>query len=153
MDPRRYRKVLNFGCRSLFQGVVGMLRKAYNPKGMPPPGGRYSQIVKATGKSLLFISGQVAYDVEGRVVGKEDFAAQTEQAFRNLKAALAAEGATFDDVVKMTTYVTDMKRRDELDKVRVKYLSKDPPASALIGVTTLPDPELMIAIEAVAVLE
>lgn len=130
-----------------------MLRKIFNPPDLPPTGGRYSQIVRAEGKSMLFISGQVALDAKGQLVGSGDFSAQAEQVFRNLKAALDSEGASFRDVVKITTYVTDMTHRDDLQKVRSKYFSSEPPASTLVGVTALANPEFMLEIEAIAILD
>ncbi len=102
---------------------------------------------------MLFISGQVALDAKGQLVGSGDFSAQAEQVFRNLKVALDSEGASFRDVVKITTYVTDMTHRDDLQKVRSKYFSSEPPASTLVGVTALANPEFMLEIEAIAILD
>ncbi len=127
--------------------------KKYNPKGSPPTGGRYSHIAKAEGKSVLFIAGQVALDRSGKVVGKGDVSAQTEQVLRNLQLALAAEGASLNDVAKINVYVTDVRFREEIQKVRAKYFPRNPPASTLIGVTALAQPDFLLEIEAIALIK
>ncbi len=133
---------------------MSKLKIASNPPTLPPPAGRFSQIVKVRAKTLLFIAGQTASDKDGNIVGKGDLKAQAEQAFLNLKAALAAEGATFDDLVKMNTYVTDIKQyRSVVREVRDKYITKDPPVGTLVEVSSLARPDLLIEIEGVAVLD
>lgn len=87
------------------------------------------------------------------MVGVGDFAAQAEKVFQNLGEALASAGASFDDVVKVTIYLTDMKNRPELLRIRTKYFKRDPPASTLVQVASLVRPEFMLEIEAVAVIE
>jgi reactive intermediate/imine deaminase len=124
-----------------------------NPKELPPPQGKYSQIVRAKANIILFISGQVARDVNGNIVGKGDFGAQAEQIFANLSRALKSQGATFTNVVKITTFVKDMRFRDELRKVVVNYFETTSPASTLVEVTHLADPDYMLEIEAIAVIE
>ena len=84
-------------------GTMGK-KRAYNPSTLPDPSGRYSHIVKVSAQNLLFIAGQVAFDRDGNLVGRGDFRAQTEQVFLNLKAALEAGGASFDDLVKISIY-------------------------------------------------
>jgi enamine deaminase RidA (YjgF/YER057c/UK114 family) len=85
------------------------------------------------------------------MVGKGDFAAQTRQVMENLKAALAAAGATFDNVVKVNTYVTDMSQIQTLRTIRASYFGTNPPASTLVQVVALALPDLMIEIEVIAV--
>jgi len=99
----------------------------------------------------VYIAGQVAFDQSGKVVGEGDFKAQTRQVLENLKAALAAAGATFDNVVKVTTYVTDMGQIQALREMRAEYFGGKPPASTLVQVVRLARPELLIEIEAIAV--
>ena len=91
-----------------------------NPEGAPAPAGAYSQVVRVeTGDTaLLYISGQVAVDLEGQVVGKGDVAAQAEQVFKNLGAILTANGATFADVIKLNYYLLDIAHRPALAEVR-----------------------------------
>lgn len=99
---------------------------------------------------MIYIAGQVAFDQARQVAGAGDMAAQTEQVFRNLQAALAAAGATFADVVKMTTYVTDMGQAPVIRAVRARYFGDTLPASTLVGVTALAHPDLMVEIEVIA---
>jgi enamine deaminase RidA (YjgF/YER057c/UK114 family) len=113
----------------------------------------FSQVTTAEDGKLVFVSGQVAWDSQGKPV-PGDLEAQTRLTYENLKRALAAAGATFDDVVKFTVYVKDLdtEKWKTVSKVRSEYLSKDrPPASTMIGVTGLVYPELLVEIEAFAV--
>ena len=126
-----------------------------NPDAVSKPGA-YTHVVEATGSRLVFISGQVALDKDGNVVGAGDLAKQAEQVFQNLQACLASAGATFADVTKMTTFIVGYQAardRAVLGAVRQKYLtSANPPASTLLGVQALASPDIMIEIEATAVL-
>jgi enamine deaminase RidA (YjgF/YER057c/UK114 family) len=115
----------------------------------------FSQVTTAQGGKLVFVSGQVAWDSGGKPV-PGDLEAQTRLTYENLKLALAAAGASFEDVVKFTVYVKDLdtEKWKTISKVRSEYLSRErPPASTMIGVTGLVYPELLIEIEAYAVVE
>lgn len=123
-----------------------------NPPGLATPTG-YTHVVVAPDDRTVYIAGQVAWDSAGRIVGAGDFRAQVEQVFANLGRALAGVGATFGDVVKTTTFVTDMSQLAAIREIRSKYLHPSrPPASTLVQVASLVRPELLIEIEAVAVL-
>lgn len=114
----------------------------------------YSHTVVASGTRTIYISGQVAMDAEGKLVGEGDIGAQTEQVMRNLGAALAAAGASFADVVKITTYVVDYKpeMRAVIGKARSPFfVGREPPASTLVGISALALPGWLIEIEATAV--
>jgi enamine deaminase RidA (YjgF/YER057c/UK114 family) len=114
----------------------------------------YTHVVAARGARHVYVSGQVAVDADGTPVGAGDLAAQTEQVMQNLGTALAAAGATFDDVVKITTFVVDYtpEMRSTIGEVRGRYLPADnPPASTLVGVSALAAPDWLIEIEAIAV--
>src|SRR5262245_30233000 len=102
-----------------------------NPSALTKPTG-YTHIVKPANRRTTYISGQIAFDKEGKVVGTGDFRAQTIQVFENLKAALAAVGGSFANVVKVTTFVTDIKNAPILREVRTSYFGANPPASTLI---------------------
>lgn len=122
--------------------------------GLSTPRG-YSYVVTATGK-LVFVAGQIALDKDGNVVGPGDLRAQTVQVLENVQACLAAAGATFADVVKLNTYVVNLKPEDlpVIREVRSRYLpAENPPASTMVGVTALAIEGLLIEIEAVAVIE
>lgn len=114
----------------------------------------YTQVVAARGQRLIHISGQVAMDAEGNTVGGDDLEAQTDQVMRNLGVALAAAGAGFEDVVKITTFVVGYRpeHRAAVSRARARHLpAGNPPASTLVGVGALASPEWLVEIEAVAV--
>ena len=124
-----------------------------NPPGLTKPSG-YTHVVLAADGRTAYIAGQVAFDSTGALVGARDFRAQAERVFANLRIALASVGATFSDVVKTTTYITDLTNVAILRETRGKYLDPArPPANSLIPVATLARPELLLEIEAVAVLK
>jgi enamine deaminase RidA (YjgF/YER057c/UK114 family) len=111
-------------------------------------------VVAARGGRTLYVSGQVPVNEKGELVGKGDLAAQAEQVFRNLSIALKGAGATFADVVKITSFVVNYQpeHRALMHQVRSKYCSKDhPPASTLLGVQALAIPDYLIEVEAIAV--
>ena len=125
-----------------------------NPDGVSPPIGTYSHVVKVEiGDAVwLHISGQIAVDENGAIVGPGNMRKQTEQVYENLKAILAAHGATFSDLVKINTYVTTMGDLIGMREVRSHYLPSDLPASTAVQVVALVVPEAMIEVDAVAVL-
>ena len=116
----------------------------------------FSQVVAATGTRTIYTAGQVSINERGELVGASDLAAQTEQVMRNVGLALAAAGADFGDVVKITTYVVNYKpeHRAVVGKARAPFFAGGtPPASTLIGVAALALPEWLVEIEAVAVVD
>jgi reactive intermediate/imine deaminase len=125
--------------------------KRTNPPTLSTPTG-YTHVVEVTGPAkTVYISGQIAFDKDGKILGAGDMKAQAEQVFKNLEAALAAAGAKFSDVVKMNTYVTDMNQAPAVREVRAKYFGGTTPASTLVQVVHLARPELMIEVEVIAV--
>jgi 2-iminobutanoate/2-iminopropanoate deaminase len=116
------------------------------------PLGIYSHAVKVKGNQLLFISGMTARDQKGNLVGKGDMKRQTQQILENIKVILDRVGATFDNIVKITIFITDMSHFKEIHEVRAKYFKKDFPASTLVQVSRLVDEDMLIEIEAIAVL-
>jgi 2-iminobutanoate/2-iminopropanoate deaminase len=128
-----------------------MTRKDIQPESLPDPRPRYTHGVLAEGR-LLFIAGQVAVDNANAIVGKGDPEKQAEQTFENLKAVLAAAGASFDNLVMTTTYLTDITYRDAFNKVRVKYYASAPPTNTLVVVKGLANPDYLIEIAGIAVL-
>jgi len=117
-----------------------------------PQAPRYSHAVVVDGGPLIFVSGQVAYDAQRRLVGKGDMRAQTRQVFENLKAVLEDAGSDLAHVVRLNTYLTDMSQLEAHRAVRNEYLDAgNPPASTLVGVARLVDPDLLLEVEAVAV--
>jgi enamine deaminase RidA (YjgF/YER057c/UK114 family) len=121
-----------------------------NPETLATPRG-YSHVVDVTGGRTIYISGQVALDKGGAVVGAGDLHAQTKQVFENLKAALDAAGATFADVVKLNFYVTDASQVQIIRDVRDTYTKGDAaPASTLVEVRRLVRQEFQIEVDAIA---
>jgi enamine deaminase RidA (YjgF/YER057c/UK114 family) len=126
-----------------------------NPAGLNKPVG-YTHVVVAQPGKLVYISGQVPWNGSGDVVGKGDLRAQVTQCLENLKIALAAAGATTEDLIKVNYYVVNLKPDQVvvIREVRSKYFSAEhPPASTLIGVAALVREEFLIEIEAVAVIK
>ena len=116
------------------------------------PGNGYTHVVSGTGRWIA-ISGQVALDAAGEVVGIGDPEAQAAQVFENLRRCLDAAGATFADVVKLTFFVTDAAHMPAVRKARDAHLDMSrPPASTAVQVAALVRPELLLEIEAYAVL-
>jgi enamine deaminase RidA (YjgF/YER057c/UK114 family) len=112
----------------------------------------YSQGVKVTGaQAVLFLAGQVAYDKDGGPAHRGDFKGQAREAFKAIKALVEAQGGTLANVVKINTYVTDIRYRADLVPVREEFFGKKGPASTLIAVPALAHPDWMIEIEAIAV--
>lgn len=128
-----------------------------NPEALPTPD-VYAQMSISEGSRIAFIAGQVARDASGRAVGGGDLAAQTEQVYRNLHAAISAAGGAFSNIAKLTIYIVDyepskmealgegaVRAAQELELDLVKPIT-------LVGVSALGEPDLLIEIEAVAVL-
>ena len=114
----------------------------------------YCQGVKVSGPgTILYISGQVAQDAKGRLVGRGDFSAQARQVLKNLKAMVEAGGGTLADVVKLTYYLTDVRYRPDLAPIREEFFGPKLPASTLITTPALAHPDYLIETEAVAFVE
>ena len=129
-----------------------MTKTTFHPPGWDQAPG-YSHAVLTSGARLLFISGQVAFDEHGGIVGVGDFETQVTRAFENLRAVLEAAGSSFEKVVRLGYFVVDLDgaKLQTIRGIRRSYLpGGDPPASTLIGVARLVRPELLIEIEAVA---
>jgi enamine deaminase RidA (YjgF/YER057c/UK114 family) len=117
--------------------------------------GTYSHVAVVSGSArTLYVSGQVAMDAAGKVVGAS-FAEQAEQVFKNLRIALAAGGAQWHHIVKMNVYVRDLTgcRVKELRAIRQRHFGAHQPASTLIGTTALVHEDLMLEIEVIAVID
>jgi 2-iminobutanoate/2-iminopropanoate deaminase len=112
----------------------------------------YSQGIKVTqAQTILFLSGQVAYTPEGGVDCRGDFKGQARAAFKAIKALVESQGGSMTSIVKITTYVTDMRYRADLAPIREEFLGKKGPASTLVAISELAHPDWMIEIEAIAV--
>lgn len=126
-----------------------MAKQIINPPQMPAPRG-YSYAVKKSG-TPVFISGQVAIDGQGQLVGENDAEAQVEQVFRNLRTVVEAAGGTLDDIVNLHIYVTDAAYRPAVVAARQRHFKEGQyPASTYLVVSGLAVPQLLVEIEAVA---
>ncbi|MCN9242678.1 RidA family protein [Streptomyces sp. RY43-2] len=116
------------------------------------PAAAYTHVVMGTGR-FVAVSGQLSLDEDGKLVGEGDPAAQARQVFENLRRCLAAAGATFDDVVKLTFFVTDMAYMPAIRAARAAHIPEDRlPAASAVQVASLVRPEFLMEIEAYAVL-
>jgi 2-iminobutanoate/2-iminopropanoate deaminase len=113
----------------------------------------YSHVVVASGKSLVFIAGQVSRDKQGQVVGAGDMVAQIRQVGENLRTALAAAGVGLKDLVKTTTYVTDIDQFFKHPEARAEIFGQALPTSTTVEVRRLSHPDMMVEIEAMAVVD
>ncbi len=109
----------------------------------------YSHVVVVEAKKTIFVSGQLARNARGEVVGKGDMGAQIRQTGENIKAALAAAGATLNDIVKTNTYVTDIEEFFKHTDVRMEYFGALP-TSTTVEVRKLAHPDLMVEVEVIA---
>jgi enamine deaminase RidA (YjgF/YER057c/UK114 family) len=118
----------------------------FNPSEMSAPVGPYSHVARIPlpGADLLVISGQLAADQTADIVG------QTEQVLDQLKLAVEACGGTMRNIIKLTTFTTDLSRRDEVRALRLRYFSEPYPASTLVQVVSLVSPSALVEIEAIA---
>jgi enamine deaminase RidA (YjgF/YER057c/UK114 family) len=134
---------------------AGPEKQFLQPAGMHKPTA-YTHVVTARGGKLVFIAGQVAFNEKGEIVGKGDLRAQATQVFENLNTALAAAGGSWNDVVKINWYIVgyNAEMLPLLREVRSKHVSAtNPPASTLVGVAALANPDFLIEVEAIAVVK
>jgi 2-iminobutanoate/2-iminopropanoate deaminase len=113
----------------------------------------YSQAMKVTGaRVILYIAGQVAYDDKGNPAHPGDFKAQARAVLEAVKAQVEAGGGTMQDIVKVNTYLTDIRHRADYAPIREEFFGSKMPAHTLVAVAALALPEFLIEVEAVAVL-
>jgi reactive intermediate/imine deaminase len=125
-------------------------REIIAPKDLHPAVG-YSHATRKG--NLLFVSGQIALDKDGNIVGEGDFRAQAEQVFKNLATVIESAGGSVNNIMKTTTFLTDLSNRPALAEVREKFYRAEPPASTLVVISSLVRPELMIEVEAIVALD
>jgi reactive intermediate/imine deaminase len=128
-----------------------MARTAIQPVDMADPRPRYTHGWRVG--NTVYVAGQLALDKAGKLVGPNDIGAQTRQIFENIKRVLQGGGATLQDVVKVTVFVTDIRYREGYGEARLQFFSANPPASTLVQVAALAVPGALIEIEAVAVID
>jgi 2-iminobutanoate/2-iminopropanoate deaminase len=134
-----------------------MPKEHINPKGLfPSVQHGFSQVVTARGGKTVYISGQTAWDADKQIIGGMNLGEQTRQALRNIRTAVAEAGGTLTDVVSVRIYVVNYKRQDSEpigEAFREFFPGDRPPASTLIGVSSLAVQDFLIEIESIAVIE
>ncbi len=125
-------------------------RQEIRVPGMPEPISHFTHVVRAD--RLVFVSGCVASDENGKTVGGADAVAQARQVHENLKKCLAAAGATFADVCKVTVFLKDIADREKVNTVRKEYFGPSRPASTLVEISRFVRDDILLEIEATAVL-
>ncbi len=128
-----------------------MAKKALNPEGMPIPRGSYSQVAIAKPGRLVFIAGNTASDPEGKTVGVGDIRAQTQYALTKLIRGVESAGGSREDLVSLTVFTTDARYHRDVNEVRREVLGSDFPTSTMVQVVALARPELLVEINAIAV--
>lgn len=131
------------------------MRDFIDPDRLPTPPG-YTHVVRVSGGTTIFLAGQVAWDEDGKLVGRGDFEAQTRQVFTNLVEALRGAGAELADLVKIGIYVVDHdeEKLGIIRRVRDEHFGDmKPPASTLLGVDRLAIPDLLIEIDGIALVD
>ena len=118
------------------------------PEQLPEPISHFTDAVVADG--WLWMSGIIAVDKDGKLVGGDDVVAQTQRVFENISAVLKAAGADFEDVVKVTVYLCRIEDRAAINAVRRRFFGESRPASTLVEVSALAVAEALIEVEAVA---
>ena len=127
---------------------MSQLRRLRLPEQTPEPISHFTDAVIADG--WLWISGMIAVDKDGKLVGGDDVVAQTQRVFENIKAALDAAGAGFEDVVKVTVYLRRIGDRAAINTVRRRFFGESRPASTLVEVSALALADALVEVEAVA---
>lgn len=123
-------------------------RREIRVPGLAEPFSHYTDVVVSG--DLAFLSGFIAVDEQGALVGGNDVVAQARQVFANLEAALRAAGSSFADVLKVTVYLTDISDRARINPVRQEFFGDARPASTLVEVSALVVPDARVEVEAVA---
>lgn len=129
-----------------------MAKTTMNPEGLPAPRGSYSLVNIAEPGRMVFIAGQTASDPQGNVVGIADVRTQTRYILEKIKRAVEAAGGTINDVVAMSVFTTDVRYHRDINEVRREVLGANFPTSTMVQIVALARPELLLEINATAVI-
>jgi 2-iminobutanoate/2-iminopropanoate deaminase len=129
-----------------------MAKITLNPEGLPVPRGSYSLVTISEPGRMVFIAGQTASDPQGNVVGIADARAQTRYVIEKIQRAVEAAGGTMNDVVAMNVFTTDVRYHRDINETRRELLGSNFPASTMVQVVALARPELLLEINAIAVI-
>ena len=147
------RLVVLLAALSAFPAVADATIRFLNPEGLFKPS-TFSQIAVTEGDKVVFISGQTARDSTSKIVAVGDVKGQAEKVFANLRTAIESVGGSMGDIAKITTFVVNLQPDDRvwIGEMVKKHFPK-PPAHTLVGISALATPELLIEIEAIAILD
>jgi 2-iminobutanoate/2-iminopropanoate deaminase len=129
-----------------------MAKTTLNPEGLPTPRGSYSLVAVAHPERMVFIAGQTASDPQGNVVGIGDVRAQTRYIIEKIQRAVEAAGGTMNDLVAMNVFTTDVRYHRDINETRRELLGANFPTSTMVQVVALARPELLLEINAIAVI-
>ncbi len=135
-----------------FVGETPMAKTTFNPDGLPVPRGSYSLVNVAQPGRMVFIAGQTASDHDGKVVGLGDAKAQTRFILGKIQRAVEAAGGTINDVVALSVFTTDVRNHRDINETRREVLGSNFPTSTMVQVVALARPELLLEINAIAVI-
>ncbi len=127
-------------------------RKTVFVPGVSRAGAAFSAVVTSSPGRMVFVSGLLARNAEGKMVGKGDVAAQTRQICENLKLCMAAAGGSLSNLTRLDVYVTDIARREQVYAVRREFFPSDPPASTMVEVTAFTEADALVEINAIGVI-
>lgn len=127
-----------------------MKRTAYQPPDVFVPAGKsYSHGIIVEARKMLYVAGQTSRDTHGNIVCKGDVAGQTRQTLDNMKKVIEGAGGRMEDIAKTTVFITDIKNREIVNRVRQEFFKGDPPANTLLVISGLADPAFLVEIEAI----
>jgi 2-iminobutanoate/2-iminopropanoate deaminase len=152
--PPTVKKPVKKGAKSVKRSAPAMRQAPLIRKTVDPGWAWDDRLPLAQAKQIgntIYVSGQVAYDANGNLVGEGDMKAQTRQVFENIKNVLAAAGARLEDIIKINTYLTDQSKFMDMLAVRSEIFGTNPPASTAVVVAGLAFPGLLIEVEAIAI--
>jgi 2-iminobutanoate/2-iminopropanoate deaminase len=129
-----------------------MAKTTLNPEGLPVPRGSYSLVAISEPGRMVFIAGQTASDLQGNVVGIGDVRAQTRYVIEKIQRAIEAAGGTMNDLVSMSVFTTDVRYHRDINEVRREILASNFPTSTMVQVVALARPELLLEINAIAII-
>lgn len=129
-----------------------MPKTAFNPDGLPAPRGSYSLVNVAQPGRMIFVAGQTASDHDGKIVGVGDAKTQTRFILGKIQRAVEAAGGTMNDVVALSVFTTDVRNHRDINETRREVLGANFPTSTMVQVVALARPELLLEINAIAVI-
>lgn len=129
-----------------------MAKTAFNPEGLPVPRGSYSLVNVAQPGRMVFVAGQTASNHDGKIVGVGDARAQTSFILGKIRLAVEAAGGTVNDIVALNVFSTDVRYHREINEARREFFGNNFPTSTMVQVVALARTELLLEVNAIAVI-